>query len=97
MTRLSHRCHASTSCVDKFTNEISIIISSAIRQYPPLSLRRLQLLIDTNRLDPGRPVDLAALCATQVYSIDPANRHFGVHLTDEVGSDKEVFIGMGLV
>lgn len=53
----------------------------ARRQYPPLSLRQLQLMIDTGRLDPTRPIDLAALCNTRLYFVDPMERHFGVHLT----------------
>lgn len=51
------------------------------RQYPPLSLRQLQLMIDTGRLDPTRPIDLAALCNTRLYFVEPMERHFGVHLT----------------
>ena len=58
------------------------------RQYPPVSLKTLQLMIDTGRLDPSKPIDLAALCNTQVYNIDPNNRsHFGVNLTAEVNDD----------
>lgn len=53
----------------------------ARRQYPPLSLHQLQLMIDTGRLDPKRPIDLAALCNTRLYFLEPMDRHFGVHLT----------------
>ncbi|XP_063239701.1 large ribosomal subunit protein uL15m [Bacillus rossius redtenbacheri] len=56
------------------------------RQYPPLSLLQLQKMIDTDRLDPSEPIDLSIICNTGLYSIDPAQRHFGVHLTDE-GAD----------
>ncbi len=59
---------------------------SAIRQYPPLSLQKLQLLIDTGRLDAARPVDLAAICNTKVFPVDPKKGHFGVQLTEE-GAD----------
>lgn len=53
------------------------------RQYPPLSLKQLQLLIDLGRVDPSQPIDLATLCNTKLYFIDPFDRHFGVQLTDD--------------
>ncbi|GFT25724.1 39S ribosomal protein L15, mitochondrial [Nephila pilipes] len=56
------------------------------RQYPPLSLGSLQLMIDTGRVDPTQPIDLTSLVNTKLYKIDPIERHFGVHLTDE-GAD----------
>ncbi len=62
------------------------VCSSAKRQYPPLSLQKLQLLIDTGRVDPDRPIDLASICNTKVFPVDPKKHHFGVHLTDE-GAD----------
>ena len=57
------------------------------RQYPPLSVLTLQLLIDTGRLDASKPVDLAAVCNTKVFLLEPKNRHFGINLTDD-GSDR---------
>jgi len=56
------------------------------RQYPPLSMLDLQKLIDTNRIDTSKPVDLVALVNTGLYKIFPDERHFGVQLTDE-GTD----------
>ena len=53
------------------------------RQYPPLSLFDLQFLIDSGMIDPEEPIDLATICRTNHYAIDPFNGHFGVHLTDE--------------
>eukprot|EP00095_Tigriopus_kingsejongensis_P000147 maker-scaffold188_size271682-snap-gene-1.35 protein:Tk00147 transcript:maker-scaffold188_size271682-snap-gene-1.35-mRNA-1 annotation:"39s ribosomal protein mitochondrial precursor" len=54
------------------------------RQYPPISLKTLQLMIDTGRLHPGSgPLDLASLCQTKLYRISPDLRQFGVHLTAE--------------
>lgn len=53
------------------------------RQYPPLSLKTLQLMLDTNRIDPSEPIDLITLCNSNVYHIDPKSHHYGVHLTDE--------------
>eukprot|EP00096_Caligus_rogercresseyi_P011240 TRINITY_DN4361_c0_g1_i1.p1 TRINITY_DN4361_c0_g1~~TRINITY_DN4361_c0_g1_i1.p1 ORF type:complete len:293 (+),score=78.89 TRINITY_DN4361_c0_g1_i1:21-899(+) len=55
----------------------------AKRQYPPLSLHKLQLMIDTGRLNPKEPLDLAALVKSQVLPIQPADNHFGIHLTAE--------------
>lgn len=56
------------------------------RQYPPLSLYQLQLLIETGRIDPSQPIDLTTICNTQLYKCIPVDHHFGVHLTDE-GAD----------
>ncbi|GIY13342.1 39S ribosomal protein L15, mitochondrial [Caerostris extrusa] len=56
------------------------------RQYPPLTLGQLQLMIDTGRIDPTQPIDLTTICNSQLYFLDPREKHFGVHLTDE-GAD----------
>ncbi|XP_043480124.1 39S ribosomal protein L15, mitochondrial [Leptopilina heterotoma] len=53
------------------------------REYPPLSLLNLQKLIDTNRLDATKPIDLVSLVNTGVYSVQPDIRQAGVQLTDE--------------
>jgi len=53
------------------------------RQYPPLTLYRLQLLIDTGKIDINQPIDLQTLCKTNQYHIDTKDNHYGVHLTDE--------------
>jgi len=55
----------------------------AVRQFPPLSLHQLQLAIDTNRLDPTQPIDMAALCGTGVFHIDPEKNQFGFNLTSD--------------
>jgi len=59
---------------------------SSKRQYPPLSLKTLQLMIDTKRIDPSRPIDLAAIANSKVFPLNPDIQHFGVNLTDE-GAD----------
>lgn len=61
------------------------------RQYPPLSLRSLQLLADTNRLDTSKPVDLVALFNTGVFRMDTMSMHAGVHLTDDVYNFFSIF------
>ncbi|XP_067124821.1 large ribosomal subunit protein uL15m [Centruroides vittatus] len=53
------------------------------RQYPPLSLTTLQLMLDTNRINSSEPIDLITLCNTNVYHMHPKYHHYGVHLTDE--------------
>uniref|UniRef100_T1PIL0 Large ribosomal subunit protein uL15m n=1 Tax=Musca domestica TaxID=7370 RepID=T1PIL0_MUSDO len=57
------------------------------RQYPPISLLQLQVMIDTDRIDISQPIDLTTLCNTGLVKIDPATKEFGFQLTDE-GADK---------
>lgn len=54
------------------------------RQYPPLSLGQLQTMIDTDRIDVTKPIDLATICNSGLYTFVPDMKEFGVHLTDEV-------------
>lgn len=56
------------------------------REYPPLSLHKLQMFIDTNRVDPSKPIDLVSLVNTGLYDFKVEHKHAGVHLTDE-GAD----------
>ncbi|XP_076182132.1 large ribosomal subunit protein uL15m-like isoform X2 [Ptiloglossa arizonensis] len=56
------------------------------REYPPLSLEKLQLYIDTNRIDTSKPIDLVTLINTGLYNFNVLFKHAGVHLTDE-GAD----------
>jgi large subunit ribosomal protein L15 len=60
------------------------------RQYPPLPLRTLQLWIDMGRIDPSKPIDLAAIANTKIFPINPDFNHFGVNLTDEVGNPVDI-------
>nr|CAG4646496.1 EOG090X0BG9 [Macrothrix elegans] len=53
------------------------------REYPPISLLQLQTMIDTNRVDITKPLDLAAICNTKLYQIAPMEHQFGIQLTDE--------------
>ncbi|KAL1490630.1 hypothetical protein ABEB36_013291 [Hypothenemus hampei] len=53
------------------------------RQYPPLSLLELQKLVDLNRIDPTKPVDLVAIINSGMYKMSVDQHHFGVNLTDE--------------
>lgn len=59
-------------------------IFSTKRQYPPLSLHTLQKMIDLNRIDITKPIDLSVLCNTGLYNIKPEDKHYGVNLIDEV-------------
>lgn len=56
------------------------------RQYPPLSMLYLQKLIDLNRVDTSKPIDLVAILNTGLYKLYPDQHQFGVQLTDE-GAD----------
>ncbi|XP_014223336.1 39S ribosomal protein L15, mitochondrial [Trichogramma pretiosum] len=52
------------------------------RQYPPITLHKLQMLIDTNRIDTSKPIDLTALVNTGVVDCFPERKHYGLNLTD---------------
>ncbi|XP_059060422.1 large ribosomal subunit protein uL15m [Achroia grisella] len=56
------------------------------RQYPPLSLQALQTMVDRDRLDITKPIDIASIIKSGLYKIYPDQKHFGVQLTDE-GAD----------
>ncbi|XP_053323660.1 39S ribosomal protein L15, mitochondrial [Spea bombifrons] len=53
------------------------------RQYPPLSLNRLQYLIDLGRVDPTQPIDLTQLVNARGVTIQPLKRDYGVQLVEE--------------
>ncbi|OWR41878.1 putative 39S ribosomal protein L15 [Danaus plexippus plexippus] len=56
------------------------------REYPPMSLLQLQKLIDTDRLDTDKPIDIASIVKSGLYNFFPDQKHFGLNLTDE-GAD----------
>lgn len=43
-------------------------------------------MIDTNRINSSQPIDLASICNSKVFPLNPKHRHFGVNLIDE-GAD----------
>ncbi|XP_073440088.1 large ribosomal subunit protein uL15m [Dendrobates tinctorius] len=53
------------------------------RQYHPLSLKRLQYLIDLGRVDPSQPIDLTQLVNARGVTIQPLKRDYGVQLVEE--------------
>ena len=57
---------------------------STRREYQPLSLIELSRLIDLGWVDPSRPIDVAALCRTRKFKIEPHLRQCGFDLTAEV-------------
>ncbi|XP_026757079.1 39S ribosomal protein L15, mitochondrial [Galleria mellonella] len=57
------------------------------RQYPPLSLNALQAMVDTDRLDVTKPIDIASIIKSGLYTIHPDQKHYGIQLTDE-GADR---------
>ncbi|XP_041968200.1 39S ribosomal protein L15, mitochondrial [Aricia agestis] len=56
------------------------------RQYPPMSLLELQSLIERDRLDITKPIDIAAIVKSGLYNFFPDQKQFGINLTDE-GAD----------
>ncbi|KAM7390284.1 hypothetical protein PAMA_008453 [Pampus argenteus] len=52
-------------------------------QYHPLSLKRLQYLIDLGRVDPTQPIDLTQLVNARGVTVQPLKRDYGVQLVDE--------------
>ena len=62
----------------------NIFVFSLRREYPPLSMNSLQMMIDTNRLDATKPIDLTALNNTGLLQCNPIKKHYGIQLTDEV-------------
>ncbi|XP_073487708.1 large ribosomal subunit protein uL15m [Aquarana catesbeiana] len=56
------------------------------RQYQPLSLKKLQYLIDLGRVDPSQPIDLTQLVNARGVTIQPLKRDYGVQLVEE-GAD----------
>lgn len=59
--------------------------ASCRRQYHPLSLQRLQYLIDLGRVDPTQPIDLTQLTNARGVTVQPLKRDYGVQLVEEVG------------
>lgn len=59
------------------------LIFSLRREYPPITLNELQKLIDLDRVDIKRPIDVASLCATGLYDFLPDQHQFGFQLQDE--------------
>ncbi|VDP03147.1 unnamed protein product [Heligmosomoides polygyrus] len=57
------------------------------REYVPLSLVELSRLIDLGWVDPSKPIDVAALCATRKFRIQPKLRQCGFDLTAEGADD----------
>lgn len=56
------------------------------REYPPISLTQLQMMIDTDRVDTTKPIDLVTFVNTGLYRFLPDQHQFGVQLTEE-GAD----------
>ncbi|XP_022089338.1 39S ribosomal protein L15, mitochondrial-like isoform X2 [Acanthaster planci] len=56
------------------------------REYLPVSLNKIQHLIDLGRLDPEEPIDVNSLVNAGEVNIDIYKKQYGVHLTEE-GAD----------
>lgn len=53
------------------------------REYPPITLHELQRLIDTNRVDISKPIDLTTLVQTGLMDLKPDRNEFGFQIHDE--------------
>lgn len=49
----------------------------------PITMYDLQLMIDTDRLDVSKPIDLTQICNTGLFNIKPGQRQSGFQLKDE--------------
>lgn len=49
-------------------------------------MHQLQTLIDTNRIDTSKPIDLCSIMGTGLFNLHPDQHHFGFNLTSE-GAD----------
>ncbi|KAG8133596.1 putative 39S ribosomal protein [Naja naja] len=82
------RCKEWDSYEDKGVKEVGIELHLNVklilrRQYPPISLRKLQYLIDLGRIDPMQPIDLTQLTNARGVTLQPFKRHYGIHLVEE--------------
>lgn len=71
-----------------------VSVCSFRHQYQPLSLRRLQYLIDLGRVDPTQPIDLTQLVNGRGVTIQPLKRDYGVQLVEEVTPFVVVVVGL---
>lgn len=59
------------------------ITFSVRREYLPVTMEQLQLMIDTDRLNTSQPIDLIQLCNTGIFNLKPETRQYGFMLKDE--------------
>lgn len=57
------------------------------REYLPITMETLQLMIDCDRLDTSKPIDVVQLCNAGILNLDPSSRQYGFQLKDD-GIDK---------
>lgn len=56
------------------------------KEYPPITLAKIQHLIDVGRLDPSEPIDVTSLCNARAFNIDIYKKQYGAQIRDE-GAD----------
>uniref|UniRef100_UPI00358E4511 large ribosomal subunit protein uL15m n=1 Tax=Myxine glutinosa TaxID=7769 RepID=UPI00358E4511 len=64
------------------------------RQYVPLSLQRLQYLIDLGRVDTTQPVDLTQLVNGRGVRVNPLRRQYGVQLVEEGADEFDALVNL---
>lgn len=50
-------------------------------------MQQLQMMIDTDRLDTTKPIDVTQICNAGILGLEPASRQYGFQLKDD-GIDK---------
>lgn len=69
---------------NKLSDSFFLLFCFSIRrEYLPITMQHLQLLIDTSRLDTSKPIDLTQICNTGIFDIKPDERKYGFQLKDE--------------
>lgn len=53
------------------------------REYLPITMQELQLMIDTDRLDVSKPIDITQICNTGLFNLQPSSRQYGFQLKDQ--------------
>lgn len=53
------------------------------REYLPISMDKLQMMIDLNRIDASRPIDLVQICNSGLFDLKPDIRQYGFQLKDD--------------
>lgn len=53
------------------------------RQYIPISLLQLQVMLDTDRIDSKQPIDLGTLCQSGLFQLNPSTMEYGFQLVDD--------------
>lgn len=62
---------------------MNVFYFSLRREYIPITMEQLQLMIDLDRVDISKPIDVVQLCNTGLYNLKPDCRQYGFALKDD--------------